>query len=383
MVAGIGQSSYSRRGQSGRDSHALALESIVKACEDANISPHDIDGFSSYSSECTDPARIAAALGIRELRYSGLYWGGGGGGVGGAFENAVSAIASNQAQCIVVFRSIAQPAGFRYGQGTSSESVEGELAHLAPYGVLTPPQFFSMKIQRFIELNGIGCAPMRNIAMASYAHAQSNPNAIMFKKPLSRDMYDNARHIAGPLRLYDCRQETDGAAAIVLIRADRSLYSMNRSCFLLSAVSGCDGRAGATIQNAEEYETANFKKVAKRLFQRAGLQPKDVDVIQSYENFTGGVMMSLIEHGLLSVDEVEEKLTLNNLLAGKGNLPLNTSGGHLAEAYVQGLNLCIEAVRQIRGTSPNQIPNVNVSLVTGGPLTAPVSSLIFCSEDVV
>ena len=82
----------------------------------------------------------------------------------------------------------------------------------------------------------------------------------------------------------------------------------------------------------------------------AGVGPGDVDVVQCYENFTGGVLMSLVEHGFFAPDEAMDFLTLENLLAPGGKLPLNTSGGNLAECYMHGLELQIEAVRQLRGT---------------------------------
>ena len=69
-----------------------------------------------------------------------------------------------------------------------------------------------------------------------------------------------------------------------------------------------------------------------------------------------------------------------NLVSPTGQLSLNTSGGNLAKCYMHGLELQIEAVRQLRGTSTAQAPDVNVSMVTAGPMVTPVSSLIFGSE---
>jgi acetyl-CoA acetyltransferase len=112
----------------------------------------------------------------------------------------------------------------------------------------------------------------------------------------------------------------------------------------------------------------------------AGVEPKDVDVLQSYENFTGGVLMSIVEHGFCDPGDVNEFFVLDNLLAPSGKLPLNTSGGNLAECYMHGLELITEAVKQLRGASPNQLPEVNVSMVTSGPMVQPVSSLILGSE---
>jgi acetyl-CoA acetyltransferase len=120
--------------------------------------------------------------------------------------------------------------------------------------------------------------------------------------------------------------------------------------------------------------------VAPNLYAMAKVGPRDVGVLQCYENFTGGVLMSMVEHGFFKPEEANEFLRLENLLSPSGKLPLNTSGGNLAECYMHGLEMVNEAVRQIRGTSPNQAPRTDVALVVGGPMVWPVSSLILGSE---
>ena len=111
------------------------------------------------------------------------------------------------------------------------------------------------------------------------------------------------------------------------------------------------------------------------MYEIAGVTPNDIDVSQVYENFTGGVMMSIVEHGLCSADEVNDIFTLENFKS-TGKLPINTSGGNLAECYMHGLELIIEAARQIRGQSPNQVSDAEVALVASGPMVTPVSSCI-------
>jgi len=80
-IAGIGESTYYKHGQSPDAELVLLLQAILRAAEDAGIEPHEIDGFASYSNDRNDPSRIAAALGIPDLRFSNMHWGGGGGGV--------------------------------------------------------------------------------------------------------------------------------------------------------------------------------------------------------------------------------------------------------------------------------------------------------------
>ena len=120
--------------------------------------------------------------------------------------------------------------------------------------------------------------------------------------------------------------------------------------------------------------------MAPQLYEMAGVSAGDVDVVQSYENFTGGVLMSLVEHGFFTPDEANDFLVVDNLLAPAGRLPLNTSGGNLAECYMHGLELVIEAVRQLRGDSTSPVPDAEVSMVISGPMVTPVSSLILGGE---
>ena len=112
----------------------------------------------------------------------------------------------------------------------------------------------------------------------------------------------------------------------------------------------------------------------------AGVGPSDVGVVQAYENFTGGVVMALAEHGFFRPDEANDFLTFDNLIAPSGRLPLNTSGGNLAECYMHGFELVLEAVRQVRGTSPNQARRNDVAMVIGGPMVSPASNLILGSD---
>jgi acetyl-CoA acetyltransferase len=91
--------------------------------------------------------------------------------------------------------------------------------------------------------------------------------------------------------------------------------------------------------------------------------------------------MSLVEHDFFAAEEANEFLTLDNLIAPTGRLPLNTSGGNLAECYMHGLELQIEAVRQLRGQSTSQVPGAQVAMVISGPMVTPVSSMILGSQD--
>jgi acetyl-CoA acetyltransferase len=286
------------------------------------------------------------------------------------------------ADCVVVYRALAQGQFGRFGQGSQSRTLSGDMALSVPYGQMSPAQWYAPKAMRFMHEHGIGQEALRAIARASYHHAQSNPRAVMYGRPLTEAMYDASRWITEPFHLYDCCQENDGAAALVLVSAERAKDLKQTPAFILGAAAGAGWRVHSTPAGfaTPDLASSHFKTLAPRLYGMAGVGPADVDVVQAYENFTGGVLMALVEHGFFAPEEAMDFLRLDNLIAPAGRLPINTSGGNLAECYMHGLELEIEAVRQLRGQSTAQVPDADVSLAIAGPMVTPVSTVLFGSE---
>jgi acetyl-CoA acetyltransferase len=381
-VVGVGETQYFRHGQATDPELVLCLKAILAACADAGIDPVDIDGFASYSNDRNDPPTLATALGCKELRFSNMQWGGGGGGGAGAMANAAAAVASGLADCVVVYRALAQGQFGRFGQGPQTRTLTGDMALTVPYGQMSPAQWYAPKVTRFMHEHGVAQDALRAIAMASYHHAQANPRAVMYGRPLTEAGYDESRWITEPFHLYDCCQENDGAAALILVPAERAKDLKQTPAYVLGAAIGAGYRVHSTPAGfaTPDLASSHFKTLAPRLYEMAGVTPTDVDVVQCYENFTGGVLMALVEHGFFAPDEAAAFLKLENLIAPAGKVPLNTSGGNLAECYMHGLELQIEATRQLRGQSTAQVPDVDVSLAVAGPMVTPVSTIILGSE---
>ena len=378
-VVGLGETRYYKHGQAPVPEFRLLLDAVKAAADDAGIDVKDIDGLCSYASERSDPTRIATALGLKDLSVSTLVWQGGGGGGSGAIANAAAALAAGYAKYVCVFRCLAQGQFKRLGQAEGGANAAFPMSYVLPYGLSSPAQRMAMRVRRFMHENNVGQGPMKAISLASYHHAQQNPRAVMYGRPLTPEDYDNSRWIVEPFHLFDCCMENDGAAAIILTTADRAKDLKNKPAYVLAAGQGIDFRQGAAAHNAPKYASSGFEMAAKRLYDMAGVGPKDIDVCQAYENFTGAVMISLVEHGFCAPEECEEFMTLDNFKAPTGKLPLNTSGGNLAECYMHGLELVVEAARQVRGQSPNQVDNVETSMVISGPMVQPVSNLILAA----
>jgi hypothetical protein len=122
------------------------------------------------------------------------------------------------------------------------------------------------------------------------------------------------------------------------------------------------------------------KEVADRMYRNAGLGPSDVDVTQVYINFSGGGVAAMIDHGLCTIEDAGEKLVFDNLIAPHGGIPVTPTAGTSGHGFLHGMGNALEAVRQIRGESCNQVPGAEISLLTGGPMSYHASSALFGTE---
>ncbi len=91
----------------------------------------------------------------------------------------------------------------------------------------------------------------------------------MYGRPLDATAYDDSRWIVEPFHLFDCCLENDGAAAMVLVAAERAKDFPQPPCYVLAAVSGSQHRAGAPVHNTPDYASSSFTTVAPRLYDMA------------------------------------------------------------------------------------------------------------------
>lgn len=378
-IVGIGQTPLYKRGCSPDPEMKLCMRAIVAACDDAGIDPSDIDGFVSYGSEKNEGQKMMPALGLREIRFSALNWGHGG-AIPGALGLAASAIVAGQAEIVVVYRAIAENSGQRLRVAVAQDDTAPQYL---VNGIDAPAQMCALRSQRLIEADGVPRSTLRALALASYHHAQRNPASAAYGRPLDESTYEQSRWISEPYHLFDCSRESDGAAAAVMVSAARAADCARRPAYLLSAPFGVGAGGGSVEENHTPYSSSNFASVARRLWAESGYGPSDVDVVQVYENMTGMGVSALIDHGFCTRETAADVLRFENLIVPDGALPINTAGGNLAEGFIHGMTLVTEAVRQIRGDSCNQVANVNLSLMTGGPGDPLVSSALFGSAEAV
>lgn len=368
-IIGVGETAYGKRGQLGDHTELeLCIEAIQRAAEDAGLPIEEIDGFTSFGFERHEPVVIQAALGIPELRHSSIVWGGGGGGSTAAIMTAATAVAAGLCRNAVVYRSICQGQYERYGQFRNRPTFG---SFISPFGLMSPAQMTALTTRRHMHLYGTSRDHLAEVAITFRQHAQRNPRAIMHGRTLDRESYFAARMIADPFHLFDCCLETDGACAVLISSVERAGDLRQPVVKLLACAQASGpgwslGPMGTHNMPIDDYATINSKTVARLVFEQAGLTPADIDVAQLYDAFTGLIPMALEDYGFCERGDGGPFIAAGNLSWPNGGLPSNTSGGLLSEAYLHGMNLVIEGVRQMRGTSTCQVDGAQTCLVTSG-----------------
>ncbi len=361
-IVGIGQSEFSKN--IGRSERTIALQAISLALADAGLAAESVDGLVRFDMESTSEVEIARNLGIENLRFfAEAGYGGGGGCATLAF--AAMAIESGRADTVVCWRARNRGSGGRPWAGTRME-VGGDQQFYIPFGLVRPADQIAMLAARHMHEFGTTVEQFGAVAVACRKHAARNPHAMM-REPITLADHGRSRMVSEPLRKLDCCLETDGALAVVLTSAARARDLRQRPVAVLAAVQG-SGPEHVVMANyhKERFLETPSLYAAREPWAQAGVGPGDMDCAQFYDAFTPLVTISLEEYGFCEPGEGGPFSEKGRLEWPDGELPSNTSGGGLSEAYVHGFNLILEGVRQMRGSSTSQVEDAELCLVTSG-----------------
>jgi len=370
-IVGIGRTRFAKH-LDGSEKQ-LACEAIVAALDDAGIDASEVDAFASYTMEVTEEVEIAKNIGAGDVTFFGRIGYGGGGGCATVGHLAM-AIATGQAQVGVAWRSRKRGSGGRPWANTAVQ-LPTPAQWTRPWGLLRPADEIAMLTRRYFYEYGATRDHLANVALACRAHANRNPEALMFDRPLTRDDYMTSRWIAEPLCLFDNCLETDGALACVVVSAERARDCRQPPVYVHAFAQGLPRQHHTMVSYwSDDPLGAPARVCAQRLWAGADFGPADVKVAQIYDAFSTLVPLSLEGYGFCGRGEGGPFTDDGNIELG-GRLPVNTSGGGLSEAYVHGFNLITEGVRQVRATSTAQVEGANTCLVTSGD-GVPTSALL-------
>jgi acetyl-CoA acetyltransferase len=377
-IAGIGQTEFSK--ESGRTELQLACEAVLAAINDAGLDPADVDGLVTFTMDTSEEMEVARSLGMREISmFTCVPYGGGASAA--VVMHAAMAVATGVADNVICYRAFNERSGNRFGTMSGITSMPLWLSWYGPYGLMTPAAWVALHARRYMDTYGATNADFGKIAVIDRFHAATNPGAWFYQRPITLEQHQASRWIIEPvLRLLDCCQESDGGVAILVTSAERARDLAQPPAVITGAAQGAtfDSEMMTSYYRDDLTGLPEMGVVGRRLWEMSDLTPADMSTAFLYDHFTPFVLMQLEELGFCKPGEAKDWATVERLSLG-GDFPINTSGGLLGEAYIHGMNGITEVVRQIRGTSCNQVANVDHALVTAGT-GVPTSGLILSKQ---
>ena len=378
-IVGVGATPYYFRGESlPQTLYELICKAILAAVDDAGLQTTDIDGMAFYATGF-EPGTITESLNIPELTFASVVSSFGGGSAG-ILDLAAMAIQTGRAKTVVCIGACQQVAS-RYGQSYAPQTLTPDRIWAGAAGLTGPGQAMALLAQRHMHLYGTKRDAFAEVVIASRLAAAAQPQALR-RKPLTVEEYFAAPMLADPLCRLDFCLETDAAVAFVVTSAERARDLPKPPVYIAASAHGGTsewGRAFFWLNMPDEvFASAGAGPVARRLYESAGIGPKDIDVALLYDHFSPLVIMQLEDYGFCRRGEGGAFVQSGAIRLG-GTIPVNTHGGHLSEAYVIGMTHIREAVAQMRGHAVNQIANARYALISGGPAPIPMSGAILRS----
>jgi len=368
-VAGLGEAH-------GYTEMELLAQAATKAVANAGLTMSDIDGIATCSSSATMWVMPTIEyLGIRPKFIESTMLG------GSSFLAhllpAMQAIASGQCNAVLVcYGSTQRTATFGRKEGVKARALLDPQPYEKPYQPLSPVTSYALAAQRHMYQYGTTRRQLAEVAVAARKWAQLNPEAFM-RDPMSIDDVLAARMISDPFSVRDCCLVTDGAGAYVLMAADRARDLPVKPVYVLGSATAVWNRQ---VSSMHDLTVTAASESGPRAMQMAGVDHKDIDLIQLYDAFTINVLLFLEDLGFCAKGE-GGAFVENGGIAPGGHTPVNTNGGGLSCVHpgMYGIFTLIEAVRQLRGEGgERQIPSASIALVhgNGGTLSSQSTAIL-------
>jgi len=332
-----------------------------KALDDAGLQKSDVDAVMTTDVIGLPSLMLAEYLAIRPRFTDTTVTG------GSAFvlfvERAALAIAAGLCEVVLItYGSSLWSDRHRF----STEAVDPRMPSAQfefPYGDLSPISAYSLAAMRHMHEYGTTSEQLAAVAVASRQWAMRNPGALLREPITVADVIDSPM-VASPFHKLDCCLMTDGGGAVVVTSAERAKDLRRPPVYLLG--SGFS-TTHMTIPQMKDLTISGAVESGRLAFARAGLTPRDIDVVQIYDSFTFSVILALEDLGFCEKGRGGEFVEAGHIGPG-GDLPTNTSGGGLSYTHpgALGIFLVIEAVRQLRGDcGERQVPDAQRALVHG------------------
>lgn len=369
-IIGVGLHPFGRF--DGKTAMQMGVDAITAAVADAGVSWNDIQFGVGGSWTVANPDAIVGMVGLSGIPFTNVF-------------NACATAASATKACADGIRLGDYDIGIAVGLDkhprgafTEDPGLVGMPAWYAENGQYLTTQFFGMKANRYLHEHGISHRTLAKVVTKNLRNGALNPNAFR-RKPMAEDAILDSPMLNYPLTQYMFCSPDEGAAAVVMCRADLAHRYTNKPVFV-RAVEVRTRKYGAYEVNTTfapvEEDVAPTVYASRAAFEKAGIEPSDVDVIQLQDTDAGAEIIHMAEAGFCA-DGEQEKLIADGATEIGGAMPVNTDGGLLANGEpigASGLRQLHEIVRQLRGEAGDRqipgAPKVGFAQLYGAPGTA-------------
>jgi acetyl-CoA acetyltransferase len=355
----------------------MGAVAIRNALADAGVKWDDIQFAFAGSYEIDNPDAVVALLGLTGIPFTDVY-------------NGCATAASALSLAAQTIRLGDHDLGIAVGMDKHPPGAFGADPRLyacpswyGDVGQFVTTKFFGMKINKYMADHGISSSTLAKTAAKNYRNGSLNPNAFR-RKPLSEDEILNSTMLNYPLTQYMFCSPDEGAAAVVLCKAENA-HKYTDTPVYLRATTVRTRRLGAFEVHSPwlpiDQTVGPTVDASRQAYEMAGIGPEDVDVIQLQDTDAGAEVIHLAENGFCA-DGEQEALIADGATEIDGPLPVNTDGGLIANGEpigASGLRQIHEVVRQLRGQAGDRqvpgSPRVGYTQLYGAPGTAGVSIL--------
>ena len=365
-IVGAGNSQYGRRLM--RSPIDLAADAIAAALDDSGLTREHLDGMIvSFGTPIgADGDSIAQVLGLN-LRACNQTWAHGR-FTASCIQWAAMMVNAGMADAVACLASVSFSGMRRPMMGGASDregarEAGGGHGEDPVYGMTSPGSGAALVARRYFERYGADSRKLAAVPVAFRKHASMNPAAIM-RETFGVADHQSSRYVCEPLHLLDYCLINDGAACVIVTTSERA-RDLKKPPVYISGMQGLPGGheefiwaypgLGVVQQSVFDYDAG-----VQPVYQMAGVAPKDIDVLFTYDAFSILAWIALERFGFCRPGEAAD-FTQNGRIELGGELPINTNGGLLSEAHIMGWNHQVEIVRQLRGEcGPRQVKDARL-----------------------
>jgi len=355
-VVGCAQSRVERHAPSALG--VLTVETARQAIADAGLTAHDVDGFvtaslfpSAGAHAAVDGVSLVSAnwlaehLGVNPRYAAGFQ---GFGQLPGAVSLAVNAVVSGAADYVLVHRALHNPRG-TYHANPMTEA-RGAQQWTIPQGYFGPLAMMALPYTEYVQRYGATREAMAAVVAEARKNGARIPWSHWYGRPLDPGEYLSEPLINDPICRLDCDIPVDGAACFVLTTAERARDLPHRPVYVAGYATGAPVRHRLPLHWPLDDIMEVGAETARRLWERSGVAPAEVDLPQVYDGFSPFVYLWMESLSLCPTGEAHRMVLDGGIDSDRsGAVPVLSGGGALGNGRMHGIPQMLECYLQLSG----------------------------------